>query len=172
MNKKTLMPEVLPGAAQASTRSPRDRARARLEHLAKKALLAGAAGSLSACVGYGVVDPLPPPPPDCTPQDDPNQWATASLTSIDPLIVVLALNTFNVNGVTLATEFTAEGASVANTTFDTGDLASATSVTVELTPQPNVTQVILHTGLSCAGVGRAVDVAVDLATGQTLLSAR
>lgn len=64
MNPKTVMPEVLPDPELAKSLAdgdPRARTRNRLRRLAQVAASAAGGVGLAGCVGYGVVDPLPPP---------------------------------------------------------------------------------------------------------------
>lgn len=174
--KKTLMNEILPtpvahltpaGSSSSSSRaarSPRERVQRRFEELAKRAALAGAAGTLSACIGYGVVDPLPPPAQQCAPADDVNSWASVSTSANGDgsFTLFLVINQFERTDVTLSTHFTAEGATLAAAQFDATDLAHARSVSIIVTPDAAASEVIVHTGLSCAGAGRPVDVHIDV----------
>jgi hypothetical protein len=164
--KKTLSPEVLPAPTSTDGSSPRERARRRLETLAKRAAMAGAAGTLSACVGYGVVDPVPPPAQQCAPEDDVTSWASFSVDGAAPqLTLIVALNQFETRGVTLTTLFTADGATISGAPqFNGADLASSTTATIALLVNDGVTEVVVHTGLSCDGAGRGVDVHIDVAT--------
>ncbi len=165
MTKKTLMPEVLPAPpAAAPPATVRARAQQRLETLAKRAALAGAAGSLSACLGYCVVDLLPEPAV-CSPGADLDQLLSANATVLGAdLNLVLTLRG-QLSGVTLSTEAVAEGATVdGELGFDGADLASSTTVTIPLLVDDGATEVIVHTGVSCGGAPRAVDVHVDVAT--------
>ena len=71
---KTLLPELLPEPRSQSGQGPRERvavrARAMLDRLSGLKTAAGAA-LLAVHCGYGVVDPLPPPPSQCTSSADP-----------------------------------------------------------------------------------------------------
>jgi hypothetical protein len=73
-DRKTLLPELLPEPWPGSGAGPRDRVAARarvmLDRLAGLKTAAGAA-LLAAHCGYGVVDPLPPPPAECSAIGDP-----------------------------------------------------------------------------------------------------
>lgn len=62
-DRKTLLNERLPAPPprQSARETPRERAVRRLNVLVKRASTAGAAVNLAACIGYGVVDPLPEP---------------------------------------------------------------------------------------------------------------
>ncbi len=72
--RKTLLPELLPDPRPRPAQGPRERVTARarvmLDKLAGWKTAAGAA-VLAAHCGYGVVDPLPPPPAQCTSLGDP-----------------------------------------------------------------------------------------------------
>lgn len=73
-DRKTLLPELLPDPRPATGQGPRERvavrARAMLDRLSGLTTAAGAA-LLAAHCGYGVVDPVPPPPSQCTSSSDP-----------------------------------------------------------------------------------------------------
>ena len=73
-DRRTLLPELLPEPRPQSAETPRQRvavrARAMLDRLSGLKTAAGAA-LLAAHCGYGVVDPLPPPPMQCTSNADP-----------------------------------------------------------------------------------------------------
>ena len=74
-DRKTLLPELLPEPRPQSAETPRERvavrARAMLDRLSGLKTAAGAALLAAHCGGYGVVDPLPPPPMQCTSNSDP-----------------------------------------------------------------------------------------------------
>jgi len=73
-DRKTLLPELLPDPRPRPRQGPRERVAARarvmLDRLASLKTAAGAAVLAVHC-GYGVVDPLPPPPAQCTTVNDP-----------------------------------------------------------------------------------------------------
>jgi len=73
-DRKTLLPELLPDPRPRPRQGPRERVAARarvmLDRLASLKTAAGAAVLAVHC-GYGVVDPLPPPPSQCTTINDP-----------------------------------------------------------------------------------------------------
>jgi len=72
--KKTIMPEVLPDPERRLALvegNPRERTSKHLKRLVDAAKLTAAAGMVAHCTGYGVVDPLPPPPIQCTSNSDP-----------------------------------------------------------------------------------------------------
>jgi hypothetical protein len=72
---KTLLPEFLPAPSPAPSLSPRDRvaerARQMLERFRGLGATAGAAVLSLHCTGYQVVDPLPPPPVQCSTSPNP-----------------------------------------------------------------------------------------------------
>jgi|tagenome__1003787_1003787.scaffolds.fasta_scaffold19323525_1 hypothetical protein len=75
-DRKTLLPELLPEPRPQFAETPRERvavrARAMLDRLSGLKTAAGAALLAAHCGGgYGVVDPLPPPPIQCTSNSDP-----------------------------------------------------------------------------------------------------
>jgi hypothetical protein len=74
-DRKTLLPELLPEPRREGGQGPRERvavrARAMLDRLSGLKTAAGAALLAAHCGGYGVVDPLPPPPMQCTSSTDP-----------------------------------------------------------------------------------------------------
>lgn len=75
-DRKTLLPELLPEPRPRGAETPRERvavrARAMLDRLSGLKTAAGAALLAAHCgSGYGVVDPLPPPPMQCTSSSDP-----------------------------------------------------------------------------------------------------
>ncbi len=81
-DRKTLLPELLPDPLPQTGQSPRERvdirASAMLARLSGLKTAAGAALLAAHCGGYGVVDPLPPPPMQCTTIADPFARLTAS----------------------------------------------------------------------------------------------
>jgi hypothetical protein len=84
-DRKTLLPELLPEPRPESGQGPRERvavrARAMLDRLSGLKTAAGAALLAAHCGGgYGVVDPLPPPPMQCTANSDP--FATLIVSGI------------------------------------------------------------------------------------------
>ena len=74
-SKKTLLPELLPTPRAAAGAPPRarvdERARLMLERLRGLKVTAGAAVLAAHTSCYSVVDPLPPPPPQCSASSDP-----------------------------------------------------------------------------------------------------
>jgi len=86
--KKTLLPELLPEPRPQTGQGPRERvavrARAMLDRLSGLKTSAGAA-LLAVHCGYGVVDPLPPPPAQCASQAQPfaNLRATGAAAAAD-----------------------------------------------------------------------------------------
>lgn len=165
---KILMPEVLPTPSVTSTtagrESPRTRAQRRLEQLAKKAALAGAASSLSACIGFGVVDPLPEPPQDCAPDDDPNRWVSVGILQTVPQLVV-QLNvtedfTF-VRGVSIGANVDVTGGTLAGVVVD--DPNNIITVTVDV--DEAAPEVVLTIDTACAGEVRPLEVVLDAQTG-------
>jgi hypothetical protein len=81
-DRKTLLPELLPQPSPLGSQSPRERvaarARSMLDRLSGLKTTAGAALLAAHCGGYGVVDPLPPPPVQCTTIADPFTHVTVS----------------------------------------------------------------------------------------------
>ena len=82
-DRKTLLPELLPEPRPESGQGPRERvavrAKAMLDRLSGLKTAAGAALLAAHCGGgYGVVDPLPPPPIQCTSYPDPFTALNAS----------------------------------------------------------------------------------------------
>jgi hypothetical protein len=75
-DERRLLPELLPAPAPPATRTPAERvaerARALLERFRRLGPAAGAAVLSIHCSSYGVVDPLPPPPAECSTQA---QWS-------------------------------------------------------------------------------------------------
>ncbi len=73
--RKTLLPEFLPAPAPGVALTPRERvaerARIFLQRFRGLGTTAGAAVLSLQCSGYGVVDPLPPPPMQCTVTSNP-----------------------------------------------------------------------------------------------------
>ena len=73
--RKTLLPDFLPapapGVALASRERVAERARVFLQRFRGLGTTAGAAVLSLQCSGYAVVDPLPPPPMQCTVAPDP-----------------------------------------------------------------------------------------------------
>lgn len=84
--RKTLLPELLPGPSVETRQSPRERvaerARAMLDRLSGLKTAAGAALLAAHCSGYGVVDPLPPPPLQCTTSADPFSALSVSAMAV------------------------------------------------------------------------------------------
>ncbi len=68
--KKKLMPELLPAPTKAEGRSPAARVDERAQRMLQRFKGLGATASAAVlgahCTGYGVVDPLPPPPELCS----------------------------------------------------------------------------------------------------------
>ncbi|HEY4222648.1 MAG TPA: hypothetical protein VGO62_14935 [Myxococcota bacterium] len=167
-DEKTVMPEVLPAPMKVDSRSPRARARFRLQALAKKAALAGAAGSLSACLGYGVVDEVPRPV-QCTANDDINDWLRAT---VGPATAPAAAFTVTITtgegfrqvlGIQLSTLFVVDdGVVTGQPRFNGNDLASSTTVSVDLVPNAGATEIVLHTALSCDDVPRNIAIHIDV----------
>lgn len=99
--RKTLSPEFLPTPASGEVASPRQRVAERAWLLLRRfrglGTTAGAAVLSLQCSGYGVVDPLPPPPLSCT--REPNPFASImaradfKIGSATPPAVVLVLST-------------------------------------------------------------------------------
>lgn len=87
-DKKTLMSEVLPTPDSLVTlrSTPRQRAIKRLKKLTKSAATAAAATNLASCIGFGVVDPLPPPT-ECR-DVNPANLARATVRLDDDVFVV------------------------------------------------------------------------------------
>jgi hypothetical protein len=177
-DSKTVLPEVLPApTTRDDAMSPRARARRRLESLAKKAALAGAAGTLSACLGYGVVDEVPAPV-QCKATDDLNTWLTATAAAQNttppttPAAIELSITIGEgfpqVRGLTFTTLFAADGATVGNPNFTGKDLASSTSVSLTLVPAQTATEIVVHTAIQCADVPRNIDIHIDIASLQVV----
>lgn len=82
--RKTLLPEFLPAPAPGVALTPRERvaerARIFLQRFRGLGTTAGAAVLSLQCSGYGVVDPLPPPPMQCTVAPDP--FATIHVSGV------------------------------------------------------------------------------------------
>lgn len=100
--KKTLLPEFLPAPIRGGAQSPRERvaerARLLLQRLRGLGPAAGAAILSLQCSGsgYTVVDPIPPPPMQCTSEPIPFESIHPSAvyeTGSTPRSVVLALAT-------------------------------------------------------------------------------
>ncbi len=98
--RKTLLPEFLPAPQAGGGLAPRERvaerARLLLERFRGIGTTAGAAVlSLQCGTGYGVVDPLPPPPMQCTTSTDPfaglQAIAMVQSGTTAPLPIVLSL---------------------------------------------------------------------------------
>ncbi|MFO0723467.1 MAG: hypothetical protein U1E65_06790 [Myxococcota bacterium] len=68
--KKKLMPEILPAPTQAEQRTPVARVEERAQRMLQRFKAVGASASAAVltahCTGYAVVDPLPPPPTQCS----------------------------------------------------------------------------------------------------------
>jgi hypothetical protein len=73
--RKTLSPEVLPAPVSGAALTPQarvaERARLLLQRFRGVGTMAGAAVLSVQCSGYAVVDPLPPPPMQCTVSSNP-----------------------------------------------------------------------------------------------------
>jgi hypothetical protein len=72
---KTLLPEMLPLPMPATGASPRERVAERARQMLERFRGLGATASTAVlslhCIGYEVVDPLPPPPAQCTTSPNP-----------------------------------------------------------------------------------------------------
>ncbi|HEY4220251.1 MAG TPA: hypothetical protein VGO62_02895 [Myxococcota bacterium] len=101
--------------------------------------------------------------PECVATDDPSTWITATVVAQAPLTLSIAVQTFQVAGVTLANQFDCDGCVGGTGTpqFDNTSLATATSVNVTLVPNDGVTQLTVHTGVKCGDTARPLAIAVD-----------
>jgi hypothetical protein len=84
-DKKTLLPEMLPAPRPGSANSPKERVTERARQLLARmretgGAMAGAAllgASITGCVDYAVVDPLPPPAQACSSTQNPFEGLAA-----------------------------------------------------------------------------------------------
>lgn len=131
---KTLMTEQLPAPDPVppplgDRLSPRERARRRLSFFVKQASVAGAAGSLAACTGFGVVDPLPTPVP-CTAEDNLASWVFADVEPHGQEVTLnIRIESEYLEGLTFADVRIVDGEIIARS-WQPGELGEQSSITV------------------------------------------
>jgi hypothetical protein len=155
-----------PGSTLRSSPSePRERARLRLA-----ALRGGAALLVSAAVGPANAgcDVVPSPPPNTTPSctatgEDASAWLFASVSSGDPISVLLSLNSGEVD-LELANVFTVTGGTLqGDPVFDRASLALSRNVSLTIVPDDGATDITIETGVTCGSDPRSVRFTFNLA---------
>jgi hypothetical protein len=158
---KKLMPEILPApqpAANAATPRERvnDRARLLLERFRALGTTAGAA-ILSLHCTYGTVDPLPPPPTQCSTLPDPFAALTATgqydrlYDGGAPAYVFITISHYNTTGFTVsAVRVTAGGTLVYvdnSSSFSLIDIATDPSAA----PDGGARELLFEVDIACGG---------------------
>ncbi|HLK90848.1 MAG TPA: hypothetical protein VKZ18_13200 [Polyangia bacterium] len=157
--RKTLLPELLPTPRSPGAETPRARvaarARAMLERLSGLKTAAGAAVLAVHC-GYGVVDPVPPPPAHCTANGDPFTGITAEniVVTVDGSIPDATIKLWNygvvgyqVGGVRV----TAGGTLVRVDDLSSTGSGGGTDIVITIVPDGSGTPIDFEVDLSCGG---------------------
>jgi hypothetical protein len=163
--RKTLLPEFLSAPGPSTTLTPRDRVARRaqifLQRFRGLGTTAGAAVISLQCSGYGVVDPLPPPPLQCNTLADPfpqiGVWAFFSSSKVDgaaPLVLDFRTNRYpNYIGFGIDAVRVTDGTLVGLDDKSTGGQGGGTHFQVTITPAPNTSQLLVDVDFRCSGRG-------------------
>ena len=156
---KTLLPELLPEPRSQSGQGPRERvavrARAMLDRLSGLKTAAGAA-LLAVHCGYGVVDPLPPPPAQCTSSADPftnlnvsgiSSLADGGWSNVDILLSNYSTVGYQVNAVRV----TAGGTLVSVEDMSRSGAGGGTDVFITIRPDGSGAPIDFEVDLGCGG---------------------
>jgi hypothetical protein len=120
--RRTLLPEFLPAPTAGDTSTPPERVAARARLLLQRfrglGTTAGAAVLSLQCSGYGVVDPLPPPPMTCS-------------TSPNPFGGLLVLGSFRIGTAVPTIELSLMAPNTTGLTISSVRVAGATIIGME-----------------------------------------
>jgi len=159
-DRKTLLPELLPEPRPQSAETPRQRvavrARAMLDRLSGFKTAAGAALLAAHCGGYGVVDPLPPPPIQCTSNSDP--FASFSVHGIavpgdgGGSYADILLSNYSAVGYQVgAVRVTSGGALVSVDDMSQAGAGGATNIMITIRPDGSGDSIDFEVDLGCGG---------------------
>lgn len=159
-DRKTLLPELLPEPRPQSGQGPRERvavrARAMLDRLSGLKTAAGAALLAAHCGGYGVVNPLPPPPMQCTSNSEP--FASLSISGIAVPAdgggseAVVLLSSYSMVGYELdAVRVTAGGTLVGIEDRSQSGAGGGTNFLITIRPDGSGAAIDFEVDLGCAG---------------------
>jgi hypothetical protein len=161
-DRKTLLPELLPEPRPQSGQGPRERvaerARAMMERLSGLKTAAGAALLAAHCGvgGYGVVDPLPPPPMQCTSSSDPFANLSASGIAVPAdgggLDALIMLSDYRSVGYRFdAVRVTAGGTLVGFEDMSQGSAGGGTNFDITIRPDGSAAPIDFEVDLGCGG---------------------
>ncbi len=158
--RKTLLPELLPTPRPPGAETPRERvaarARAMLERLSGLKTAAGAAVLAVHC-GYGVVDPVPPPPAQCTTQADPFAGLSVSGEAVPAAdgggqeLSILLWSSVAVGYQIQAVRVTAGGTLASVQDKSVGGAGGATDVFITIDPDGSGAPIDFEVDLGCGG---------------------
>lgn len=157
--RKTLLPELLPTPRQQTTQPPRQRvaqrARLMLDRLAGLKTTAGAL-VLAAHCGYGVVDPLPPPPGQCTDLANPfaslSAYGQAAPGDAGRSNAVIELTSYNAIGYRIdAVRVTTGGALLRTEDMSHDGVGGGTQFTITIVPDGSGADILVDVDLGCGG---------------------
>jgi len=158
-DKKTLLPELLPTPTAVSRATPAERVAERARVMLQRFRGVGAAASAALigahCTGYGVVDPLPPPPDQCS-AAPPDAFTTllASATYVrDPPSLLppvsFELSSERYTGLGLVEARATGGTITSSTTFDNAYFGTRFALVIQ--PDTSTSTIELEADLSCGG---------------------
>ncbi len=177
--KKTLLPELLPTPQRQTGQPPRarvaERARLMLDGLAGLKMTAGAVVLAAHCGGYGVVDPLPPPPGQCTSLPDPFTGLSVygqAVASDGGLLsnAVIELTSYSTIGYRIdAARVTAGGSLLGVEDMSHEGLGGGTQLSITVTPDGSGADILLDVDLGCGGTTTTKHYRVTAANGTYLV---
>jgi hypothetical protein len=157
------LPEFLPAPGPSTTLTPKDRVAQRahifLHRFRGLGTTAGAAVISLQCSGYGVVDPLPPPPLQCNTLADPfpqievqGFFSSSSVGGVAALVLDFHTNRYpNYIGFRIDAVRATDGTLVGVDDKSTGGKGGGTHFQVTITPAPNTSQLLVDVDFGCGG---------------------
>ncbi len=155
---KTLLPELLPTPQENERGTPAERVGLRAAKMLERFRAIGVGGAAAVmtahCTGYGVVDPLPPPPEQCTtapPDAFASVTARAAFDRSMPALIapaLLVLESYDFIGLTAANVMV-QGGTLTRTNPAGATDEQNRAITLVLAPATSTTTMVIELDLTC-----------------------